>query len=200
MERREVMQPLLWFPRYRYIPPGPPGDPGLRDAWELGRRTAAGESRAPTPSPGAVGTAEARAYLSGVWAGSTSKQLVAPLAWPAEACFLAIETAQMAHVERLPGLKKVVIGLSTGTVVGQARTLAERRRVRQLGLSADTTPRPRLDWTVTLPILVWRIYVRLRGWRTVGLSWPRHLAQSIIRAVDRRRAWRAALRVGHLRD
>ncbi|MGZ6725551.1 MAG: hypothetical protein ACXVHK_31980, partial [Solirubrobacteraceae bacterium] len=99
---REVMMPLLWVSRIRYASPLPPSDEGLREAWELGKRSRARNTHEP-PSWDGWSRAKRRAFISGFVQHAFSKDLQVPPAWPVEACFLAVEAAQTACFGQLRG-------------------------------------------------------------------------------------------------
>jgi hypothetical protein len=74
-----------------------------------------------------------------------------------------------------------------------ARATLEQRRARSLGLTADNAPYQDMGGVeVVVPLIAWIAYRRVRGAKTGDPGWPLKLAQTIIQAHDRRRAWRRA--------
>jgi hypothetical protein len=121
----------------------------------------------------------------------------APLSWPIQACLMATDTAFQAYTARYEKRSLVwtvpLAGLYL-TSAQRTRTALERRRARQLGLTIETAPQPKLDCLGSVPpLLAWRLCLRLRGLKQAAEPWPHALAQSIIGEINRRRSWRRAL-------
>jgi len=111
---------------------------------------------------------------------------------------LAVEAAISAYGNRARGWKQaarvVALGLALGLGMPPARGALEHRRARQLGLTIETAPQARANFVGAIaPVLVWKLVLRLRGMKAAEPSWPRELAQSVIRETYRRREWRRAL-------
>jgi hypothetical protein len=117
---------------------------------------------------------------------------VAPIKFRIEAALLAIEAAiQGVAGDKLPA---AICAVPVSVSIGQLRTELERRRARDLGLTSDTAPQARIPWDLAVVGLGRSTYLRVRGMKTARPRWEFILAQSVIREIDRRRAWRHALR------
>ena len=120
----------------------------------------------------------------------------APLSWPVQAGLMASDAAFQAYTARHQQRSLVwtlpLAGLYL-TSAQRTRTALEQRRARQLGLTIETAPQPRLDCLGSLPpVLAWQAYLKLRGLKQAE-PWPHSLAQSIIGEIGKRRSWRRAL-------
>ena len=185
--------PLLWFPRVRYRPVGPPEDPTLREAWDLGRAQQQAGPSCPTPEWGRrferFSARERDAYWGGLRAGTAPP--AAPISFRVEVALLAVEaTIQAATAERLPA---VISGMPVILSIGKLRSELEHRCARELGLTSETAPQPRIPWEWALLGLGRSVYLRLRGLKSAPPTWSLTFAQSLIRELDRRQAWRRAL-------
>jgi hypothetical protein len=124
----------------------------------------------------------------------------APAPWPVEACLLVGELASLAVLKRYRSANPLVRLAATAgpaLLLLRTRTAVESSEARRLGLTRATAPaRSSTDVTMGLPAALFQGVVWLRGWKVREPPWPRALAQSIIREVDRRRSWNAAMRAG----
>jgi hypothetical protein len=177
----------------RYRPGGPPGDPVLRKIWEQGYAQLQGGPSCPTPEQmqplGRVGSREREAYWAGMRANAGKP--TAPIRWPIETALLAIEAA----------IQSVSSGMSRATIcaiplslsIGKLRTELGERRASELGLTAETAPQLRIGWEWAVLALARYTCLRLRGTKPVAPTWTFAFAQSLIREILRRQAWRRAL-------
>jgi hypothetical protein len=186
--------PLLWFARMRYRPGGPPEDPTLRDAWALGRSREDGPESCPTPEHmrrvQSFSSQERGAY----WSGAQTRMAdpAAPIPLPAEAVLLAIEAAIAAITgTNIPAL---LCAIPVSLSVGQLRTELEQRQAQRLGLTREAAPQQRVAVEQAWVGFARLAYLRGRGLNAAQPSWEVTFAQSLIREIDRRRAWRRALR------
>jgi hypothetical protein len=128
------------------------------------------------------------------WAKSEPQ---APLPWWQEGCFLVVEVAAMILGSRIRGPKQVVISLAVAmapaSALFRARTGLERRRAEQLGLTMDTAPMRRIDWSGVVWTAGWRLWLRFRHTKVAPTPWPEQLAQRILSEWYRRRSWNRAL-------
>jgi hypothetical protein len=116
---------------------------------------------------------------------------VAPIKLRIEAALLAIEGAiQVVVGDKLPA---ALCAVPVSVSIGQLRTALERRRARELGLTRDTAPQAKIPWDSAAVALGRSAYLRVRGMKTARTRWEFIFAQSVIREIDRRRAWRHAL-------
>jgi hypothetical protein len=138
-----------------------------------------------------------QAYMLGRKAGAPAQ---APPSWPVEGMLLALEALVDSVAARRPSPEQIAllpVSLSGMWLLQRLRQIAERHRARQLHVTTLSAPRARLDaapwWLVAVNL------VRARYWRHRGFkldaqpSWQTSLARNIIKAVNRRRAWDAAL-------
>lgn len=76
----------------------------------------------------------------------------------------------------------------------QLGTALERQRAEKLGLTSDTASQAKIPWDLAVVGLGRSAYLRLRGRKTAMPRWDFIFAQSLMRVIDRRRAWRRAVR------
>jgi hypothetical protein len=183
--------PLLWFPRLRYRPGGPPSDPALREIWEDGRAAAGRSFSAAKEGPRFEQWSgrERSAFTAGLRAGT--HEPTAPLRFDIAVIFLTADALLQASARDRIG--PTICLLPVGLSIGGLRTEFERRRARELGLAAETAPQPRVDWEQTLLTLLASVCLRLAGIRVTNPTWQLTSARSVIGEIDRRRAWRHAL-------
>jgi hypothetical protein len=190
--------PLLWFPRTSYV-----RSDGVREAYELGKWDAAEGVPDRLGSEG-WGFAEMSAYERGRF-GARLPPSAAPLSWPVEMCFIALEVFTHAMPRRFDGWRAGVGRfslLATALPAAKLRATLEQRRARSLGLTADTAPqRDTVGVGSMLPLIAWTGYCRVRGAKSPDPEWPVKLAQTIIQApvapqrpVDRARTMRIEVR------
>lgn len=74
--------------------------------------------------------------------------------------------------------------------IGKLRTELEQQRAHALGLRTETAPQVRFGWEWAVLALGRYAYLRWRGLKLVARSWTCAFAQSLIREIDRRQAWR----------
>jgi hypothetical protein len=117
--------------------------------------------------------------------------LRAPLPWPREACFIAADAAQAVAIERYGWFQSMPVAMPASFWLGRLRRRLEADRAEALGLASETAPRGMPDPLSIVPGHVLRLALRSRGVEMAPLPWPRQLAQSIIRELERRRAWGA---------
>jgi hypothetical protein len=126
--------------------------------------------------------------------------LTAPAALPAELALLTLEAFEMAWLRRITGWREWLTAVGPLTAVSAAvsglRTHAERVSARRRGIAASAAPRPRIiDATlINLSVLCAGEAVhRARGQGALTPPpWTFGLAQMLIRAFNRRRAWERA--------
>ncbi len=180
--------PLLWVGRLRYRPGGPPGDPALREAWELGREQRSGGPSCPTPEAmrrvKRLSDREREAYWAGLRTGIEDP--VAPVGFHLEVALLGIEAA----IQDVAGDKVPVAlcALPVSLSIGKLRTTLERKRAQRLGLTSENAPQPKISWDFAVIALGRSAYLRLLGIHPARPKWDFIFAQSLIREIDRRRA------------
>lgn len=130
---------LPWFPRWRYRPGGPPSEPALREAWELGRAQQPIGRSCPTREQmeqlQRLSPRERDAYLSGVRTGVDEPR--APVGLSLAVVLVAIEAGIEVMVgDRLP---RVVCAMPVSVSVDNLRSELDRRRAwrRALQLSGS---------------------------------------------------------------
>jgi hypothetical protein len=191
----EVRLPLLWFARTRYRPGGLPSDPALREAWDLGRAQRQGGPSCPTPEARRrierFSAREREAYWGGLRTGAGDP--LAPIKFHIEVALLAIEAALQDVSDKLPA---AVCAVPVSLSIGKLRTALERQRAGELGLTRDTAPQAKIPWDLAVVGLGRSAYLRVRGMKAERPRWEFVFAQSVIREIERRRAWRYALRSG----
>lgn len=183
-----------WLPGWwRYRPGGPPTEPALREAWNLGRTQQPGVPACPTPEQmrrfQRLSSRERDAYVAGVRAGRGEP--TAPLRFHIAAIFIGIEAVGQALAgDRIPA---VIAAMPAAASIAHLRTELEQRRARELGLTAESAPQLRVNWEQMLLLFLWSAYVRLRGTKPATPSWERTFARSLVSELDRHRAWQRAL-------
>jgi hypothetical protein len=135
------------------------------------------------------GARERDAYWGGMRA--SSREPTAPIKLQIEAVLLAIE----ATIETTAGetLAAAVCAMPLSWSLGKLRSELQRRRARDLGLTADTAPQLKVGWEWALLGVGRLVWLRLRGLKRAAPSWTSVFAQSLIREIDRRVAWQRAL-------
>jgi hypothetical protein len=196
--RRKQVYPFLLPPvRQRFAPPRPPSSEPERRAFEAGKRAAGGGHDEPPTGPS---LSERAAYDRGHRLASGSDDLRAPVSWPVEAVFLALEAAA-AETEADPDphrpIHRALSGvpsLLTGWVLERAKADFERERARTLGLTPETTPQiSPTSWVYGLAAMfVQGAYLTITRRRVRQPPWPRALATGVIREFERRQAWKRA--------
>jgi hypothetical protein len=118
---------------------------------------------------------------------------LAPIKFHIEVALLAIEAALQDVSDKLPA---AVCAVPVSLSIGKLRTALERQRAGELGLTRDTAPQAKIPWDLAVVGLGRSAYLRVRGMKAERPRWEFVFAQSVIREIERRRAWRYALRSG----
>jgi hypothetical protein len=126
------------------------------------------------------------------WGGLRAQgEPMVPVGWATEVVLLVLDAAVQAIVEE--NMAAVVCAIPVGLSLGKLRTELGKRRARALGLTSEIAPQLRFSWETLGLALGWRAYLRVRGLkpRKPDVAWT--FTQSLIREIERRRAWRRAL-------
>ncbi len=128
------------------------------------------------------------------------RALRAPAAWPVEIVLLAGEAVEWTWRSRQTGLRSWLMWFGPLAPALDSlngfRTMAERAAARRLEVVAEVAPRPRMLDTMLVMFVVLTAADparRLRGLPpTPPPPWTFALASQLVRAFNRRRAWRRA--------
>jgi hypothetical protein len=194
--RRKEVYPFLLPPvRQRFAPPRSPGSDAERHAYEAGKRAAhVGDSHAGLSLP------EEAAFDRGRWMARGHNELRAPVAWPVEALFLALEAASAESGpepdprRRFHSIMSGAPALLTTWILDRSKADLERQRARALGLTPETTPQiSPTSWVYALAAMaVQASYLMVTRRKVRQAPWPRALATGVIREFERRQAWNRA--------
>jgi hypothetical protein len=127
------------------------------------------------------------------------ERIDAPPAWPAEIALLASGTVLATLSDESftwRGLWRYLAVWPAWRLHTRARRVARRRRVEQLGVTVATAPEAKISphawtWMLLFPLLVWLTWRERHVRRS---HWEMWLATQIVRALNERRSYDAALR------
>lgn len=114
---REINPPLIPVMRTTYVVPARPVTEPERSAYEAGRKAPKALDEAAVPR--GMNRSELDAYMRGLMARGDPAELRAPLSWPLEIGFLALEAAVSTAEESAGGTIRVV-PLAAATVAASA--------------------------------------------------------------------------------